>query len=144
MREILFRGKCNEIGKKCGQWIEGFYAKDDGKPLIAINKDNGLNGYFVDPSTVGQFTGLTDKNGKKIFEGDVIRVKYSIRLPIGFGNSLRIATHDIDYIASVIFDECRFYSTKANGDACEIPLDSENIEIIGNIHDNPELLEVVK
>lgn len=142
MREILFRGKTYN-----DKWVQGLLVQmDDHLTQIRKLGSDGIGyyDYSIVPSTVGQYTGLTDKNGKNIFEGDVIRVKYSIRLPMGFGNSLRIATHDIDYIASVIFDKCRFYSTKANGDVCEIPLDSENIEIIGNINDNPELLEVAK
>lgn len=141
MREILFRGKCNEVGKYNGQWIEGFYAEDDNKPIIVRNTGPRF-GYFCEPNSIGQYTGLTDKNGKKIFEDDIIRVKCSIRCPIGVGNSFRIGTYDIDYIASVIFDDCRFCLAKANGEIYEIPLSSENIEVIGNIHDNPELLNV--
>ena len=127
MREILFRGKCNEIGKKCGQLIEGFYAKDDGKPLIAINKDNGLNGYFVDPSTVGQYTGLTDNYGKKIFEGDIIKITAIIC--------------ESEYIKTIIFKNGLFGVEHSN---TVVPLrawDNSQLKILGNIYDNPELLE---
>ena len=139
MKEILFRGKCNEIGKKCGQWIEGFYAKDDEKPLIAINKDNGLNGYFVDPSTVGQYTGLTDKNGKKIFDGDIIKIvpdydysdDYSISKVYSYNGIFCVDYHGDDFDSTAL------------GFLEDYLLDGD-FEVIGNIHDNPELLEVKK
>ena len=149
MREILFRGK--QVSD--GEWIEGYVFPQviDGgyAPLCITTEPICANDYseilgdwaIVDSSTVGQYTGLTDKNGKKIFEGDIIRVKYSIRCPIEVGNSFRIGTYDTDYIASVIFDDCRFCLAKANGETREIPLSSENIEVIGNIHDDPEMLE---
>ena len=144
MREILFRGRCNEAGKYKDHWIEGHYGEDEGRNEIFFSTKIGIVGYSCEPESIGQYTGLTDKSGKKIFEDDIIRVKYSIRCPIEVGNSFRIGTYDTDYIASVIFDDCRFCLAKANGEIREIPLSSENIEVIGNIHDNPEMLEVTK
>ena len=151
MREILFRGK-----DQYNDWIYGYLCQyrgdsiaDNGGDLLDDSDyyirdwtekiDTDLYGcnYKVRPSTVSQYTGLTDKDGRKIFEGDIIHVKDLIRCPVGFGNCLCIA----DYIASVAFDNCRFCLSKVNGGIYEIPLDSEKIEVIGNIHDNPELLE---
>lgn len=132
MREILFRGKCNGIGKKRGQWIEGFYAKDDGKPLIAINKDNGINGYFVDPSTVGQFTGVTDKNGEKIFEGDI--VKHESGAIVLFHKVVFERRNGCAYFGAVMGE----YETWGFCNSFPPTL----VEVVGNIYDNPELLEV--
>ena len=84
MREILFRGKDASNGK----WVEGYLASatwylDDSSRVVIFPTDVTLyphsefsEYYEVDPETVGQFTGLLDKNGKKIFEGDVIKTKY--------------------------------------------------------------------
>ena len=136
MREILFRGKCNEVGKYNGQWIEGFYGEDDGKPIIARSTDHGLIGYFCEPDSIGQYTGLTDKNGRKIFEGDIIHLEYS---QVFFGG-----VYFGEYTAEVSYKEgCFITDGINNGDEIETPLsgfDNDELEIIGNIHDNPELL----
>ena len=136
MREILFHGKCNEVGKYNGQWIEGFYGEDDGKPIIARSTDHGLIGYFCEPDSIGQYTGLTDKNGRKIFEGDIIHLEYS---QVFFGG-----VYFGEYTAEVPYKEgCFITDGINNGDEIETPLsgfNNDEVEIIGNIHDNPELL----
>ena len=141
MREILFRGKCNETCKYNGQWIEGFYGEDDGKPIIAHSTDRGLIGYFCDPDSIGQYTGLTDKNGKKIFEADICNINIP-RIDGGFSrhNKCLCFYEDGMYKFSSYSD---IYFCMGNGygypDTCH-----QNIEVIGNIHDNPELLEVTE
>lgn len=123
MREILFRGKCNEIGKYNGQWIEGFYAVDDGKPLIAHSTNNGLNGYFCEPGSIGEYTGMQDKNNRKIFEGDIVVINtsekrkikkyrvefdngiFGIRFPAHAYNNTIIPLRSFDYIEIIKGEE---------------------------------------
>jgi len=148
MREILFRGKRLDNG----EWVYGnlnygtieiksikdsYYISDfDVTPL-----DKKF--YFVIPKTVGQYTGLTDKNGKKIFEGDILQVKQhgktGVRTcAIYFGEYI-----DADNVLEGY--HCIGFYLKVDDECCSIGalLDSDfEFEIIGNIHDNPELLEV--
>ena len=127
MREILFRGKTSD-----GEWVEGFYSAEEYNPYIGkieyipriqiIGKCVSLG---VIPETVGQYTGLTDKNGVRIFEGDIVS----------------LVKHD-SLIYKVVYVPCRYELVNSKGVNCFV-LDiykSENIEVIGNIHDNPELL----
>lgn len=151
MREILFRGK--PIHKEDYTLYEKLYKSDvfkDGfaSGSLVVIKDKyyiciGVAGVSINslinnttatlveviPETVSQYTGLTDKNGKKIFEGDIIE-----RFWLGKKYIYRI---DYDkYIASFIGKDIYGLNfTTFDYDACEF-------EVIGNIHDNPELLEV--
>ena len=125
IREVIFRGKRADNG----EWIEGSLLGIDwcDKPStysIAPNTPVSVF-YSVIPETVGQYTGLTDKNGKRIFEGDIVS----------------LVKHD-GLIYKVVYVPCRYELVNSKGVNCFV-LDiykSENIEVIGNIHDNPELL----
>ena len=128
MREILFRGK--DIA---GNWYAGNLAivKQD-VPNCAgtikagsyISNEYGLPfAYQVRPDSIGQFTGLVDRNGERIFEGDKIRYIYAHRDGV------------------VIWDDysCRFIFKSKNGKE-PLFLGGKEFEVIGNIHDNPELM----
>lgn len=128
MREILFRGKRADNS----EWIEGFYAKSGDKTFILIDNDIAF-GYVtmkeVVSESLGQFTGLYDKDGKKIFEGDIVLVPWGEK---------KIPSC-IEYVPG------EFYATpkEETEDIWSVRIAPYNsvFEIIGNIHDNPELLE---
>ena len=134
MREILFRGK-GTCGLNAGDWIYGYYVKDFWKPtrcgcgIIPIDKERG--GYCeVNPSTIGQYTGLTDKNGKKIFEGDIVNV-----------NTKKDETHNMYKGRHLVIRFDEYHRFVASG-RLEYPLCNHyEWEAISNIHDNPELLK---
>ena len=136
MREILFRGKRIDNG----EWAVGYLGvfKDGTQIYVPFTEEeerkyrghifSAIGGlwYAVDPSTVGQYTGLTDKNGKRIFEGDIVEgVDYDA--DDGFG--------------VVCWNDGAF--EVGNGSWCGTFHDNyfgRDFEIIGNIHDNPELM----
>ena len=145
MREILFRGKRVDNG----EWFYGVPTIDSrGQTVIVENvfdcdeyNCRGASCLYVDENTIGQYTGLTDKNGKKIFEGDIIR---AITLDTGseeiavvcFGNFIDENNGD-EYIGFYIeFDGIKTTITQLAMEECK-----NRIEVIGNIHDNPELLQ---
>lgn len=126
-REILFRGKRMDNG----EWVKGFpYITHGGEHQIRYydSESNIENcSHTVIPDTLGRFTGLTDRNGVKIFEGDII--KYS-------ANKVGIINYETGCF-------CTQDIKSRNNPALDTVFASFlNIEIIGNIHDNPELLEV--
>lgn len=140
MREILFRGE--RINS--GQWVYGFYAKatmhwhkhgihEDFIVCDAIQNGgyfNFLGRYAVNPKTIGQYTGLTDKNGKKIFEGDIIKCisRFDAKDMVVIFETAEF--HLVDCQRYKNYTECCGYRQ----------FGTMETEVIGNIHDNPELL----
>ena len=139
-REILFRGKRTDNG----EWVEGnliVFPKTKRTKIMVWNwADLDFDAIEVDPETVGQFTGLTDKNGKRIFEGDICTYPDGWVDYAGDG----VETFSIGVVA---WDEKNpsFYLTNNVGVEWDEIWDAvDEIAVIGNIHDNPELLEVTK
>ena len=152
MREILFRGKalCDD------EWVEGSLHIEWGETDKSGNRSRdyrilGMRGEctYVDPTTVGQYTGLKDKNGKRIFEGDVIHFTSQDYF-------------DCDHRGYIVFDDGCFAIKYKTEIARKYGWDSQfhrigeieewqdmgargtityTYEVIGNIHDNPELLK---
>ena len=129
MREILFRGKrLDDEG-----WEYGGYACTESKRAhIIYNQTHSINleGHTVYPDTVGQYTGLTDKNGRKIFEGDI--VKYTSGSECFYHKVVFETRNFCCYFGIVISD------IETWGFGMEVP--PSMFEVIGNIHDNPELI----
>ena len=141
MREILFRGKRIDNG----EWVEGdlLYHVHDGE--VYVFPSNGYDSqdcYKVDPETVCQYTGLTDKNGRKIFEGDIISKKVSIYNLGGMK-----PTGERMLVGAVIWDESSSiypggWSIKAKDEHGNdaVYIFDNGFKIIGNIFDNPGLI----
>lgn len=128
MREILFRAK----RKDNGEWVQGLLWKkkhNTNKIFISCfpDEDDNEESFVVISKTVGQFTGLTDKNGTKIFEGDIVE-----------GQDY----DEEDGYGTITWDDGAFWvgNNYICGTFCENYY-GKDFEVIGNIHDNPELLE---
>lgn len=131
MREILFRGKRVDDG----EWVYGCLLNNKHDMIGFYNNAYKFEINAVIPETVGQFTGLIDKSGKKIFEGDIVE----------FTNKF---THKKGR-AEIVFEAFKWkYSGCYYGGNPIVWLciddTSVEYEVIGNIHDNPELLEDVE
>ena len=147
MREILFRGK----RLQGGDWVEGYFFKSDinkreresKKATLIFTPDCDTfimvpechNSFMVVSDTVGQYTGMTDKNGKRIFEDDVCRFR-------------EWSNGEMCWVGKVHWEHQQFMVSGGPNQECETMFElclsrfiSENIEVIGNITDNPELLE---
>ena len=126
MRDIEFRGKRTDNGK----WVYGNLVRGCDEKYAYIvefgNKEICRNYVDVNPETVGQYTGLKDKNGTKIFEGDIGRRRDDIFLIDWSEEKAAFVMIFYDYICEILYLEEMW----------------DDAEVIGNIHDNPELLEV--
>lgn len=120
MCEILFRGKRVDNG----EWVYGNYAWiDDPCKQYFIFQNKPLE-HEVIPETVGQYTGLNGKNGRKIFEGDILKLK----------------DYHHERIVYVFWGNSGSWFYGGDGFSDEYIFNSSEKEIIGNVHDNPELL----
>lgn len=129
MREILFRGKRTDNDK----WVYGNLFIPDMKDTptqICIGTNVIRVTYDIDPSTVGQYTGLTDKNGTRIFEGDIIKCisRFDAKDMVVIFETAEF--HLVDCQRYKNYMECCGYKQ----------FGTLETEVIGNIHDNPELL----
>lgn len=127
MREILFRGK-----RLDGIWEEGYYFA---KPILNYHCIlNGENQYQVDPTTLGQFTGLMDKNKVKIFKGDIVQIYNVYGERTNCHGVVLWSNHDQAYVVCKGNNKNIRYGDLGNY------TDGQLLEAIGNIHDNPELM----
>lgn len=145
MREILFRGKW--LGN--GEWVEGYYCKIS-ETTYAFAEDyernpipvhhyilqevmtdwglpNRFNQYEIDPETLCQYTGLKDKNGNRIWENDIVRIENS--MDEGIGN--------IEFYGGIWYVD----GEPSNSLYDIVEYDDADIEVIGNIFDNPEMMK---
>ena len=133
MREILFRGQCCTDGK----WVEGYLGIEVPDELVIQRflfdeyfKSNCIDQYSVKPETVGQYTGLKDLHGTRIFEGDILSGHLDDLFP------------EEESRYEVVWHDYGWHIKNDSGiDTADTELVMLFFEVIGNIHDNPELLE---
>jgi len=139
MREIFYRGQTRRYGEKIrmngekvpSNWVYGGICQGKGDFSIIygsmdVERENPTEKHVVYTDTIGQYTGLTDKNGTKVFEGDIVKLFYKDGFEIGL-----IGWSNIDF---------RYKFASPDGMAYGFDV-TDAFEVVGNVHDNPELLK---
>lgn len=126
MRPIKFRAKTNT-----GRWIYGGLVYSDNiEPAIYFEVGNKvykrIDWAYVDPATVGQFTGLTDRNGTEIYEGDILLYNGNRRTVEWKYGTFGLSMHEKGFPFQAFY---------------ELPVPIVDSTVVGNIHDNPQLLK---
>lgn len=139
MREILFRGKAANredyrvyrTKYKNGDWVYGLLTDADNYLGFAeMTNTGGVQGIEVDKNTIGQFTGLLDKNYKRIFEGDIVTGLFLFGLSVNAVVTFQDGAFGLEWCRGDVKTFNAFTSI------CNV-----KYEVIGNVHDNPELLK---
>lgn len=131
MREILFRAK----RKDNGEWVYGYFVNeyDDFQIYVQPQITTRSGREYVNENTLGQYTGLTDKNGAKIFEGDIVEYETGKKVRIG-------RVFFSDFRASFSVTAGKNGSARINNDLFNYIQSRNSVIVIGNIYDNPELI----
>lgn len=146
MREILFRGKhihaLPQNRHLDGTWVFGYLCDEN-----YINSPELEGEYLVDPETICQYTGLTDKNGRKIFERDIVRYQFDnddCPFPNKHTEKIIGKVFFSDFRASFSVTAGRNLSASLNNDLFKYVQNGNRVEVIGNIFDNQELIRYKK
>lgn len=148
MKEILFRGQTRRYGERLlnvagdkmpSNWVYGGICKGDGDHSIIYGSNaypdlRICDKYAVYTDTIGQYTGIIDKNGKKLFEGDIVRFINEDEIGV-----VSIVHYDVDLLSFTFESEFSFYTLSDVLHLYDYG-EGEKFEIIGNIYDNPDLI----
>lgn len=144
MRDILFRGQTRRKGEKVrmdgtpveSNWVYGGVLQGTGDHSIIYQTEPDIEKKVIYTDTLGQYTGLTDKNGTKIFEGDIVKFKHGDE----FDKKIYYRNYAVEFINTYVTYGLRLRNGSIHFPFKKATASQHDAEVIGNIYDNPELL----